>query len=84
MAVELPADDRQQRREDAKNWLRDLLLGGAVAAKEVKEAAEANGHTWRTIERAKGELGIEAFREKVPGPWSWRLPEPPPHDPRDD
>jgi putative DNA primase/helicase len=80
MAAEVPVDDRQQLREDAKNWLRDFLLDKPVAAKEVKEAAEANGHAWRTIERAKGELGIDAFREKVPGPWFWRLPEPPPRD----
>jgi putative DNA primase/helicase len=85
MAVELPADDRQQRQDDAKDWLRDFLLAGPVLQKEIREAVEANGHSWRTIERAKRDLGIEAFREKVPGPWWWRLREPPPgRDPRDD
>jgi putative DNA primase/helicase len=80
MAVELPADDRQQRRDGAKNWLRDFLIAGPVLAKELKEAAEAHGHSWRTVERAKGELGVEAFRPEPEkrGPWFWRLPEPPP------
>lgn len=85
MAVELPADDHQQRRDDAKSWLRDFLLAGPVAAKEVKDAADAHCHSWRTIERAKGELRVESFRDPLPkGPWFWRLPEPPPRrDPHD-
>jgi hypothetical protein len=45
---------------------------------ELKEAAEAEDHAWRTVERAKDELGIEAARSGFgsSGAWFWALPGP--------
>ena len=90
MAVEVPTDDRQLQREKTKDWLRDVLLADTPhAVKAIKEEAEAKGHSWRTIERVKANLGVEAYRDPPDdkkAPWFWRLPAPPPHDhdPRDD
>jgi hypothetical protein len=47
-----------------------------MATKDIKEAAAAHGHKWRTVERAKKTLGIAAAKA-TGGPttaWSWSLP----------
>src|SRR5262249_11750352 len=66
-------------RDDAKQFLGTLLSGGAVASKEVHEAAKENGVSPRTLRRAKDELGVEVRRD---GPmengvhtWQWHLPD---------
>ena len=52
-------------------FLVDTLAAGAVAVSDLKRAAEANGFTWRTIERAKAKLNsIAAFQNG--GAWFWR------------
>ena len=72
-----PALDRAERRE-ADAWLRDVLSGGRMQSREIQSAAREAGLAWRTVERAKRRLGIEA--ELVgygrTGRWYWRLPEP--------
>jgi putative DNA primase/helicase len=74
MAVESP-DDAGDALEDAEAFLLDILEGSPVATKEIKTAAAAHGHRWRTVERAKGTLGIEATKEGFAGGWAWKLPE---------
>jgi hypothetical protein len=76
LGVEL-VNEESQRLSAAKEWLAKFLTGGPVAKKEIEDAAEAHCHAARTVRRAKAVLGIESFREKIPGPWFWRLPEPP-------
>ena len=34
----------------------------------------AKGISKRTLDRAKPTIGIVAYRERVPGPWLWKLP----------
>jgi hypothetical protein len=71
--------DRGQRNEieAAVEFLRDLLADGrTISAKEGIAAARAQGHSHRTIERARVRLRVDAYRDKIPGPWSWRLPSP--------
>jgi hypothetical protein len=71
--------DREQRDEleAAVEFLRDLLADGrSVSAKEGIASARVNGHSDRTIQRARVRLRVEAYREEVPGPWWWRLPRP--------
>lgn len=71
-----PALDRAERRE-ADAWLRDLLAGGPMQSREIQRAAREAGLAWRTIERAKRRLGIEAelVGFGTAGRWYWRLPE---------
>ena len=56
-----PALDRQERRE-AEAWLRDLLAEGPMRSREIYAAARDAALAWRTLERAKHRLGVEADR----------------------
>ena len=53
MAVE-NADDGGEAIEDADTFLADFLKDGPMATREIKAAAIAHGHTWRTVERGSG------------------------------
>lgn len=66
-----PAGNRTER-DDAKDWLTDVLSAGAVAANEVKESAKSNGITAATLRRAREELGIVTKRDGF-GPGSRML-----------
>lgn len=57
---------------DACRFLGDLLCGGPMAAREVEEKVEESEHSWRTVQRAKAELGVRSFRQG--GAWFWELP----------
>jgi hypothetical protein len=62
-------------RDDAKEFLLDILAKGAVSSNEIIEAAEANGISARTLFRAKKELEIKPKKDGVGGGWTWQLPE---------
>jgi AAA domain len=64
-------------RDDAKEFLLDLLANGPVRSREIIEAAEANGISRRTLFRAKNDLGIKPRKKGVRGGWFWQLPEQP-------
>jgi hypothetical protein len=71
-----PALSRQERG-DVEAWLSDLLADGPMRARIVHVAAREAGFVWRTVERAKHRLGIEATRVggvAADGQWWWRLP----------
>jgi len=57
-------------RHEAAEFLTDFLSGGPKSQKEVKEAAEANCHAWRTVRRAQKELGIKPSKSGMTGGWS--------------
>jgi hypothetical protein len=67
-------------RSKAEDFLRGYLEAGPMPAKAVYEAAEANGISKRTLERAKDKLEISTTKDGPPaekgGPatWMWRLP----------
>ena len=69
----------ETKRDAAAEFLEGLLADGPMPASEVKEEAEAEGISERTLKRAKQELGVEAVREGRSGEiggdlWCWRLP----------
>jgi putative DNA primase/helicase len=67
--------DRQPRpRDEVKIWLKDLLSPGPIAVETIKETAEEEGHAWRTINRAKKDLGIHSRKQEFSGRWEWVLP----------
>lgn len=73
-AANHPGPDPETRTA-AVDWLREALAVGPRLAKELyEEAREGEGISRRTLERARGELGVEAYRVEIPGPWWWRLP----------
>jgi putative DNA primase/helicase len=61
-------------RQAAEEWLASLLGSGLVKAGHVKARAEAAGHAWRTVERAKRTLGVKAVKLGLDGGWAWELP----------
>lgn len=74
-AVEADNNDASDKteRDDAKAFLVSILSEGAVAVKTIKNDAQGAGYSWRTIERAKKEAGIQAKKTGVKDGWSWEL-----------
>lgn len=60
-------------RLDAEQFLCSLLADGPVSTKQVKADAAGAGYAWRTIERAKRDLGIEAAKAGMKDGWQWML-----------
>jgi DNA polymerase I-like protein with 3'-5' exonuclease and polymerase domains len=81
-AMSAAADNKSpSARENAKQFLRALLPSGGspIVSKEVHEAAQENGVTKRTLERAAKELGIEIKHDGPPNDkgdlaWRWHPP----------
>jgi hypothetical protein len=72
LAAEQGFENPSDRKADqALTWLRHELEDGARAVKALQAEAAATGHSWRTIERAKGELGATA--SQGPQGWVWEL-----------
>ena len=71
------SDDRERRKlqvAEAAEWLDGHLADGGKAAREVIEAAKADGISQRTLERAKTQAQVVACREGSAhgGRWVWR------------
>ena len=75
MAVE-DHDDGGEAIEDAEAFLLDTLKDGPVPTRDIQQAARAHGHAWRTVNRAKKQLGIKASKGGLVAGWSWELPAP--------
>ncbi|MCC7086567.1 MAG: AAA family ATPase [Pirellulales bacterium] len=62
-------------RDSAVWFLQQALANGPRPANDIKDEA-TNGHliSARSLDRAKAVLGVECYRERIPGPWVWRLP----------
>jgi hypothetical protein len=67
--------------EDAKDFLRDILLvnGGRAPKVDIEEAAEAEKISDATLRRAKKALKVKSEKDRtVPeGKWYWALPDDP-------
>jgi hypothetical protein len=81
-ARDLLADAEQEQDggagRDAENFLREILADGPKSAKELRDAADAHGLVWKTVQRAKGKIPGIIVR-KIPGSrfggWEWNLQE---------
>ena len=67
------------KRDSAKHFLATLVSTGPMGSKEVLEAAKANGISFRTLYRAKDELGVDIRKDGPPNEkgertWQWHLP----------
>ena len=66
-------DDKASARDRAADWLRQALAAGERESKHlIEEAKEVAGIAEKTLRRAKDDIGADAYRKKVPGPWLWR------------
>lgn len=72
-------ESKRLQRDEACDWLYQLLKDGPVTSKELKAKAVEDGVAWRTVERAKEQLEVIAERQGVKGKgrgvgdWVWRL-----------
>ncbi|EPX97786.1 MULTISPECIES: AAA family ATPase [Ralstonia] len=69
-------EDQEERteRDEAADFLRSMLEDGPASVKVIKSDAAGAGYSWRTIERAKRELGVEARKAGMKEGWVWVLP----------
>jgi putative DNA primase/helicase len=76
MEAEAGGGSGRAARREAEDFLRERLAAGPVAQADLKDEAEANDISFRTLRRAKKELGITAHKEdaKKDGKWLWELP----------
>ncbi len=72
--VETDPAEQSSAREDAKEWLIAQLASGRKATNEIKTAARDAEIAWRTVERAKAILNIQANRTGADGGWVWSMP----------
>lgn len=64
---------KPKARDTAAEWLANLLASGPLAAGEVREAAEAAGCSWRTVQRAADTIEVKRTRSEFKGGWIWEL-----------
>lgn len=73
---ELEQDDEERTElDDSRDFLVGLLSEGPVPVKTIKVESNCAGLSWRTIERAKRTLDIEAKKISMHGGWFWQMPE---------
>lgn len=70
------SEEERTARDDAADWLRDVLQDGPVPVRDLKRTSPTS---WPTVERAKQALGIKARRSgpRPTDPWEWQLPDTP-------
>lgn len=78
--AEYEQDRQAPARDEAEDFLRDLLETGPMRTDAIKVEAKEAGITWSTIRRAKEAIGAKATRRGYgeDGGWFWMLPEPVP------
>jgi hypothetical protein len=62
LLTETENDDERSTRDEAAEWLRDVLQPGPLRATEVKAAARRQGIAERTLDRARARAGATSRR----------------------
>jgi len=76
--IDTRSNDERTDTDSAADWLADELADGQWhESRDVKARAKADGHSERTIERARARVGAERDRRGFPSVAVWRLPVPP-------
>ena len=68
-------DEARRERSDAAEWLCSELSHGPVLTNDLQSRSRAAGHAWRTVRRAKDQIGVRAKRTGVGGKWQWWHPD---------
>lgn len=74
LLAENEPDNDDGEAAGAEQFLRDLLAGGAIAAKEAERDYRGAGYAPSTIKRAKKRLGVISKKDGMTGGWLWYLP----------
>lgn len=67
--------EARSAREEAMEFLQEELYDGPAPVTDLRKAAQRDGHSWRTVERAKRALGVKAEKSALAGGWKWSLPQ---------
>lgn len=73
LLAENETDKDSSEVDEAEQFLRELLVSGAMTSGEVKSESIDAGHTWATIRRAQKRLGIKPKKSGMKGKWFWNL-----------
>ncbi|UZR30982.1 AAA family ATPase [Methylococcus mesophilus] len=65
--------DEVSALEEACGFLAELLAGGPVKAKTVKQEAEGAGISERTLKRARKKLALSVTKTDMEGGWVWSI-----------
>lgn len=71
--AEATNSEETTEKEDAEQFLASMLSHGPVSVKQVRADAAGAGYAWRTIERAKKSLSVEAVKVGMKEGWVWQL-----------
>ena len=63
-----------EKRNGAEEWLAEALEAGPRPARQLYDEAEEAGIAKRTLDRAKGALGVKPTKRGFQGAWAWELP----------
>jgi putative DNA primase/helicase len=74
LALSANAGKQPTPRDEAAAFLREMLADGPRPQTEIEEAAKDQGHSWRTVRRAKTDLQVESDKDGIGGGWVWSLP----------
>jgi KaiC/GvpD/RAD55 family RecA-like ATPase len=68
---------QREERAEAIVFLKDLLVGDAVATTSIQLKAKDAGHSWATVRNAKNDLHIKAVHigDGTSFVWGWKRPE---------
>jgi len=73
LLAENKSDSGGSEVDEAEQFLRELLAGGAITSGEVKRESRDAGYAWTTIRRAQKHLGIKPTKSGMKGKWLWGL-----------
>jgi putative DNA primase/helicase len=65
---------KKRPREEASDFLADILGAGPVLFAEIQDAAKAEGLAWTTVKRAKKKLHVKSHKLDKTNGWVWELP----------
>lgn len=67
-------DDEAEPASDVDAFVMGCLADGPRSAGAMKKDADGAGYAWRTVQRARQRLGIEAHKVGMTGGWVWAMP----------
>jgi putative DNA primase/helicase len=74
LAIEGRPEEGRTERDDAADWLREILRNGPRLVKELEQESREAGFAFITVRRAKSKIGVKSDKSGFEGAWHWALP----------